>query len=220
MADIKKKGSLEKPKSKAAGFIPREAKSIIKEKYQEQKERNAPGQKDPVRYATDKVEGGGKRVARTAGDAIKQKAKQEFIKQRQRKKAEQKDTPPQNEPQLPPAEQTTPAESSAPAPNEAAEQPVPPNSSNASPVDGGGSGHTVIPESQGESAAPSQYYGQNSSTESTRFSTTDRANHHAETQHTGERGKALGKQKAIQDAKKTKEQQVQQQKNLTRDQAH
>ena len=75
MADIKKKGSLEKPKSKAAEFIPREAASIIKDKYQEQKERNAPGQKDPVRYATDKVEGGGKRVARTAGDAIKQKAK-------------------------------------------------------------------------------------------------------------------------------------------------
>lgn len=222
MADIKKKGSLEKPKSKAAGFIPREAKSIIKEKYQEQQERNAPGQKDPVRYATDKVEGGGKRVARTAGDAIKQKAKHEFIKQRQRKKAEQKDTPPQpqNEPQPPLAEQTSPAESSAPAPNEAAEQTVPPNSSNASPVDGGGSGHTVIPESQGESAAPSQYYGQNSSTESTRFSTTDRANIRAETQHTGERGKALGKQKAIQDAKKTKEQQVQQQKFRTRDQAH
>lgn len=222
MADIKKKGSLEKPKSKAAGFIPREAKSIIKEKYQEQQERNAPGQKDPVRYATDKVEGGGKRVARTAGDAIKQKVKHEFIKQRQRKKAEQKDTPPQpqNEPQLPPDEQTSPVESSAPAPNEAAEQTVPPNSSNASPVDGGGSGHTVIPESQGESAAPSQYYGQNSSTESTRFSTTNRVNHRAETQHTWERGKALGKQKAIQDAKKTKEQQVQQKKFLTRDQAH
>ena len=227
MADIKKKGSLEKPKSKAAGFIPREAKSIIKEKYQEQQERNAPGQKDPVRYATDKVEGGGKRVARTAGDAIKQKAKNEFIKQRQRKKAEQEDTPQQNEPQpqqqnepqLPPAEQPS-AESSAPAPNEAAKQTVPPTSSNASPVDGNGSGHTGVLKSQGESAAPSQYYGQNSSTESTRFSTTDRANHHAETQHTGERGKALGKQKAIQDAKKTKEQQVQQKKFLTRDQAH
>ena len=66
MADIKKKGSLEKPKVKTSGFVPKEAASVIKEKYQEQKERNAPGQKDPVRYATDKVEGGGKRVARTA----------------------------------------------------------------------------------------------------------------------------------------------------------
>ena len=52
MADIKKKGSLEKPKVKTSGFVPKEAASVIKEKYQEQKERNAPGQKDPVRYAS------------------------------------------------------------------------------------------------------------------------------------------------------------------------
>ena len=51
MADIKKKGSLEKPKVKTSGFVPKEAASVIKEKYQEQKERNAPGQKDPVRYS-------------------------------------------------------------------------------------------------------------------------------------------------------------------------
>ena len=74
MADIKTKGSMDKPKVKTSGFVPREATSIIKEKYQEQQERNAPGQKDPVRYATDKVESGSKRAARTAGDAIKQKA--------------------------------------------------------------------------------------------------------------------------------------------------
>ena len=86
MADIKTKGSLEKPKMKTSGVVPKEATSIIKEKYQEQQERNAPGQKDPVRYATDKVESGGKRAARTAGDAIKQKAKKEFVKQRQQKK--------------------------------------------------------------------------------------------------------------------------------------
>ena len=52
MADIKTKGSIEKPKVKTSGFAPKEAASIIKEKYQEQQERNAPGQKDPVRYAT------------------------------------------------------------------------------------------------------------------------------------------------------------------------
>ena len=59
MADIKKKGSMDKPKVKTSGFVPKEAKSIIKEKYQEQQERNAPGQKDPVRYATDHVEAAG-----------------------------------------------------------------------------------------------------------------------------------------------------------------
>ena len=82
MADIKKKGSVDKPKVKTSAFVPKEAASIIKEKYQEQQERNAPGQKNPVRYATDKVESGGKRAARTAGDALKQKTKKEFIKQR------------------------------------------------------------------------------------------------------------------------------------------
>lgn len=38
---------------KPPGFIPKEAKSIIQEKYQEQQERNAPGKKDPVRDATE-----------------------------------------------------------------------------------------------------------------------------------------------------------------------
>lgn len=93
MAGIKTKGSLEKPKVKTSGVVPKEATSIIKEKYQEQQERNAPGQKDPVRYATDKVESGGKRAARTAGDALKQKAKKEFAQQRRKKAAQNhKDT--------------------------------------------------------------------------------------------------------------------------------
>ena len=105
MADIKTKGS-EKPKVKNSSVVPKEAASIIKEKYQEQQERNAPGQKDPVRYATDKVESGGKRAARTAGDAIKQKAKKEFVKQRQQKRAQSRDTEPEQcQPQSDPPSQ-------------------------------------------------------------------------------------------------------------------
>ena len=49
MADIKTKGSMDKPKVKTSGVVPKEAASIIKEKYQEQQERNAPGQKDSGR---------------------------------------------------------------------------------------------------------------------------------------------------------------------------
>ena len=49
MADIKTKGSLEKPKVKTSGVVLKEATSIIKEKYQEQQERNAPGLSGPVR---------------------------------------------------------------------------------------------------------------------------------------------------------------------------
>ena len=124
MADIKTKGSMDKPKVKTSGFVPREATSIIKEKYQEQQERNAPGQKDPVRYATDKVESGSKRAARTAGDAIKQKAKKEFVKQRQQKKAQSRDTGPeqfqsQSDPQAQPSEQAPFTEPASPASNEA-----------------------------------------------------------------------------------------------------
>ena len=112
MADIKTKGPTEKPKVKTSGVIPKEATAIIKEKYQEQQEHNAPGQKDPVRYATDKVESGGKRAARTAGDAIKQKAKKEFAQQRRKKTAQnQKDTsePPEaRDPQAPNSPGETP----------------------------------------------------------------------------------------------------------------
>ena len=88
MADIKKKGSMDKPKVKVSGFVCKEATSIVKKKYQEQKERNAPGQKDPVRYATDHVESAEKRVARAAGDVLKQKAKKEFGRHRQKKIAQ------------------------------------------------------------------------------------------------------------------------------------
>ena len=66
MPDPKTKESAKKPKVKSSGFVLKKAASIIREKYQQQKERNAPEQKDPVRYATDKIENGGKRTLRAA----------------------------------------------------------------------------------------------------------------------------------------------------------
>ena len=173
MADIKTKGSIEKPKVKTSGFAPKEAASIIKEKYQEQQERNAPGQKDPVRYATDKVESGGKWAARTAGDAIKQKAKKEFVKQRQQKRAQSRDAgpeqsqPQQSDPQPQPSEQVPFTESASPVPNEAgqaAEQNIPGTAQLASPPYSSMDAHIVDAHSQGVTAAPSQYYGRNLST--------------------------------------------------------
>ena len=160
MADIKTKGSMEKPKVKTSGVVPKEAESIIKEKYQEQQERNAPGQKDPVRYATDKVESGGKRAARTAGDTIKQRAKKEFVKQRQQKRAQSRDTrPDQSQPQ---AQLFT--EPASPVSNEAgkaAEQNIPGTVQPASPPDPSMDTHMVDAHSQGDPATPSQYYGRN-----------------------------------------------------------
>ena len=234
MADIKTKGSLEKPKVKTSGVVPKEATTIIKEKYQEQQERNAPGQKDPVRYATDKVESGGKWAARTAGDAIKQKAKKEFVKQRQQKRAQRRDSEPeqsqpQSDPQAQPSEQAPFTEPASPASNEvgqAAEQNIPATTQPASPPDVSPDTHMVDAHSHGDTVTPTQYYGQNLSTESTHFSTIDCANSDAKAQYGGERQnsqsrqQAQGRQKAIKDAQKSKARKDEQQKFSTRDQAH
>lgn len=226
MADIKTKGSMEKPKVKTSGFVPKEAASIIKEKYKEQQERNAPGQKDPVRYATDKVESGGKRAARTAGDAIKQKAKKEFVKQRQQKKAQSRDTGPE---QSQPSEQAPFTEPASPASNEASqavEQNIPTSTQPASPPDSSMDTHIADVYSRGDTAAPSQYYGRNLPSDSTRFPATDRVNPDAKAQHGGgrqdsqSRQQAQGRQKAIKDTQKSKARKDEQQKFSTRDQAH
>ncbi|WP_281714769.1 C40 family peptidase [Blautia hydrogenotrophica] len=234
MADIKTKG-IEKPKVKTSGVVPKEAASIIKKKYQEQQECNAPGQKDPVRYATDKVESGGKRVARTAGDAIKQKAKKEFVKQRQQKRAQNRDTgpeqsqPQQSDPQPQPSEQVPFTESASPVPNEVGqvtEQNIPVTTQPASPPDPSLDTHMADAHSQGDTVAHSQYYGRNLSAESTHFPTTDCANSDAKAQNGGgrqnsqSRQQAQGRQKAIKDAQKSKAQKDEQQKFSTRDQAH
>lgn len=234
MADIKTKG-IEKPKVKTSGVVPKEAASIIKKKCQEQQECNAPGQKDPVRYATDKVESGGKRVARTAGDAIKQKAKKEFVKQRQQKRAQNRDTgpeqsqPQQSDPQPQPSEQVPFTESASPVPNEVGqvtEQNIPVTTQPASPPDPSLDTHMADAHSQGDTVAHSQYYGRNLSAESTHFPTTDCANSDAKAQNGGgrqnsqSRQQAQGRQKAIKDAQKSKAQKDEQQKFSTRDQAH
>lgn len=206
MADIKTKGSMEKPKVKTTGVVPKEATSIIKEKYQEQQERNAPGQKDPVHYATDKIESGGKRAARTAGDAIKQKAKKEFAQQRRKKAAQNhKDT---SEP--PEARDTQ-------APNSPGETPEPTSQSAAQPAPNQDANHT---SSYGRTESPAQYNRHNLSTTSTEFSTTNsvRANHGA--QDIGGRPKEPGRKKAIKDAQKSKAKRAEQRKFSTRDQAH
>lgn len=235
MADIKKKGSIDKPKVKTSGFVPKEAASIIKEKYQEQQERNAPGKKDPVRYATDKVESGGKRAARTAGDALKQKAKKEFIKQRQQKKAQKKnpEQPQQNTPPIPPSEQNPATETTPPTNAQGGSggqfsQNVAQHTSLSDP---GLDPHGAGLNGQEDMVSPSRYYGNNLSTESTHSSTINSARERSQTPDQGgatsqgrnaiqERQKTQGKQKAKKDARKAKERQAQQQRFNTRDQSY
>ena len=200
MADIKKKGSMDKPKVKTSGFVPKEAKSIIKEKYQEQQERNAPGQKDPVRYATDHVDGGGKRVARTAGNALKQKVKKEFVRRRRKKVTQDTNTV---------SEQPQTSSSQPPnTPGEVLE------TNTDTPLD---LNHF---DSYGRAESPTKYYRHDLSTTSTKFSATNSARLNDDTQNIGGRQKELGRKKAIKDAQRSNAKKAEQNKFSTRDQSH
>lgn len=205
MADIKTKGSMEKPKVKTSGFVPKEAASVIKEKYREQQEHNAPSQKNPVRYATDHVESGGKRVARTAGDALKQKAKKEFAQQRHKKAAQN-----HKDASKPPEARDTQA------PNSPGETPEPTTRSAAQPAPNQDANYTG---SYGRTESPTQYNRHNSSTTSTEFSTTNSARMNHGTQNIGGRAQELGRKKAIKAAQKSKAKRAEQRKFSTRDQA-
>lgn len=205
MADIKTKGSMEKPKVKTSGFVPKEAASVIKEKYREQQEHNAPSQKDPVRYATDHVEGVGKRMARNAGDILKQKAKKEFAQQRHKKAAQN-----HTDTSEPPEARDTQA------PNSPGEMPEPTTQSAVQPAPNQDANYAG---SYGRTESPTQYNRHNLSTTSTEFSTTNSAYANHKTQNIGERSKELGRKKAIKDAQKSKAKRVEQRKFSTRDQA-
>ena len=135
MPDLKTKESAKKPKVKSSGFVLKKAASIIREKYQQQKERNAPEQKDPVRYATDKIENGGKRTLRAAdaiGRTIRKKVKAERQLRRREKHAQNtgnsqgssqsqsQQATPQESPELLPGQTSAETVPAAPAPSDAA----------------------------------------------------------------------------------------------------
>ena len=135
MPDPKTKESAKKPKVKSSGFVLKKAASIIREKYQQQKERNAPEQKDPVRYATDKIENGGKRTLRAAdaiGRTIRKKVKAERQLRRREKHAQNtgnsqgssqsqsQQATPQEPPELLPGQTSAETAPAAPAPSDAA----------------------------------------------------------------------------------------------------
>lgn len=241
MPDPKTKDSVNKPKVKPSGFILKQAASIIREKYQQQKERNAPEQKDPVRYATDKIENGGKRTLRAAdtiGRTIRKKIKAKRQLRRREKHSQNtgnsqssgqpqsQQATPQSPPELLPGQtsaETTPA---APTPSNAAgnfsaavqehiQQRIP-------QPDTPFTDHTDF-----HSSAPDHWQQHIPSNESpSRFPTPD-----SRTVNEGLQGRekkpaqskqaaAQGRQKAIGDAKKARERKVEQQRFTTRDQTH
>lgn len=240
MPEPKTKESAKKPKVKSSGFVLKQAASIIREKYQQQKERNAPEQKDPAHYATDKLESGGKRTL-SAADAlrhtIRKKIKAEQKQRRREKHAQNtrssqgsgqpqsQQATPQEPPELLPGQTSTETAPAAPAPSDAAgnfsaavqehiqqhiRQPDPPFAD-----------HTDF-----HSSAPDHWQPHIPSNESpSRFPTPD-----SRTANEGLQGReknpmqskqaAQGRQKAIGDAKKARERKVEQQRFTTRDQTH
>lgn len=230
MPDPKTKESAKKPKVKSSGFVLKQAASIIREKYQQQKERNAPEQKDPVHYATDQVERSGKRTLRAAeavAHVIRKKVKAERQLRRREKHAQNtgnsqgssqsqsQQATPQESPELLPGQTSAETVPAAPAPSDAA-------GNFSAPVQEHVQQHIRQPDTpfadhtDFHSSAPDHF----------RFSTPD-----SRTVNEGLQGReknpaqsrqavAQGRQKAIGDAKKARERKVEQQRFTTREQTH
>lgn len=227
MPDPKTKESAKKPKVKSSGFVLKKAASIIREKYQQQKERNAPEQKNPVRYATDQVESSGKRTLRAAeavAHVIRKKVKAERQLRRREKyaqhaahnQAQSQQAAPQESPELLPGQTAA----------EAAPTPVPSDptgnfSTTAQHIrqpDTPFSNHTDF-----HSSAPDHWQPHIPSNESpSRFSTPDSRSLQGREKNPAQsrQAAAQGRQKAIGDAKKARERKVEQQRFTTREQTH
>ena len=100
MANLKERPAMDKLKVRTEGFVPRQVADVPRRKPQ-QEERSAPGQKGPVRYATDKVETTEKRAAEAVGSLAIRKAKARFFKQRRQNTPSSCDTAPPPTVELP-----------------------------------------------------------------------------------------------------------------------
>ena len=100
MANLKERPAMDKLKVRTKDFVPRQAADVPRRKPQ-QEERSAPGQKGPVRYATDKVETTEKRAAEAVGSLAIRKAKARFFKQRRQNTPSSYDTAPPPTVELP-----------------------------------------------------------------------------------------------------------------------
>ncbi|MGO5116578.1 hypothetical protein ACTQ33_16555 [Candidatus Avoscillospira sp. LCP25S3_F1] len=241
MPDPKTKESAKKPKVRSSGFVLKQAASIIREKYQQQKERNAPEQKDPARYATDKIENGSKRTLRAAdaiGRTIRKKIKAERQQRRREKHAQNtgnsqgsgqpqsQQATPQEPPELLPGQTSAETAPAAPALSDAA-------GNFSAAVQEHVQQHIRQPDTpftdhaDFHSSAPDHWQQHIPSNESpSRFPTPDSRTVNESLQGReknpaqSKQAAAQGRQKAIGDAKKARERKVEQQRFTTRDQTH
>ena len=85
MRDLKIKPGMDTPKAKQKNPAPKDAESILKKHMDERQTEKEPENRDPVHYATDRVEGNMRRGAAAAANSSRRMIKRYREKQRQGK---------------------------------------------------------------------------------------------------------------------------------------
>lgn len=85
MRDLKIKPGMDTPKAKQKNPAPKDAESILKKHMDERQTEKEPENRDPVHYATDRVEGNMRRGADAAANSSRRMIKRYREKQRQGK---------------------------------------------------------------------------------------------------------------------------------------
>lgn len=85
MRDLKIKPGMDTPKTKLKNPVPKDAESILKKHMDERQQEKEPENRDPVHYATDRVESNMRRGAAVAANSSRRMIKRYREKQRQGK---------------------------------------------------------------------------------------------------------------------------------------
>ena len=86
MRDLKIKPGMDKPKAKLKNPAPKDADSILKQHMDKRRQEKEPDSRDPVRYATDRVEQNMRRGAAFAADSSQRMIKHEREKRKESRK--------------------------------------------------------------------------------------------------------------------------------------
>ena len=97
MKDLKIRPGMDTPKAKLKNPTPKDAESILKKHMDKRQQEKEPESRDPVRYATDRVEKNMRRGAELAADSSRRMIKRE----REKRKENRKQNTPQNSNSVP-----------------------------------------------------------------------------------------------------------------------
>lgn len=87
MRDLKIRPGMDSPKAKLKNPAPKDAESILKKHMDKRQQEKEPDSRDPVRYATDRVEKNMRRGAALAADGSRRMMKRYQTQKRQGKKS-------------------------------------------------------------------------------------------------------------------------------------